>query len=89
MIERLSLLSFIFSTRQSSGTPVLDSFERILRLLFLVDVNLGEPLTDVRECSEVGREGNTRQFAFQVGGITLAVERMVQHGVDVMKSPHH
>ena len=55
-------------------------------MLFIVDVNFGETLADIRERPEVRSERNAGQFAFQVCGVTLAIERMMQHGIDVMEN---
>src|SRR6185503_6811361 len=44
-----------------------------------------QALADFSEAAKVGSKRNARQFAFQVGGVTLAIERVMQHCVDVMK----
>src|SRR6266516_2768212 len=54
---------------------LLYSFQRIFRLLFVVNVDFGKLLADVGERAKVRPEGNTEQFAFQVRPVTLAIER--------------
>ena len=66
---------------------VFDVGERVFRLFFVVDVNVGQPLACLDELPEMFRpdEGDAGQFAAQVGGVGFAVGGMVQQGVDVVE----
>jgi hypothetical protein len=37
------------------------------------------------EGGEIGREGNPRQLAFEVGGVALAISRMVEQRVEIVE----
>jgi hypothetical protein len=52
---------------------------------FIFDVQPGEFLSGGGEGREVGGERNAWKFALEVGGVTLAVVRMVEQGVNVVE----
>ena len=56
------------------------------RLLFIADVDLGgQARAGAGEGAEVGREGDARQFALEVGLVAVAVDGVVQQAVDVVE----
>ena len=57
----------------------------ILRLVFVVDVQLGQLAPGLDEGPELRREGDVRQVTFEVGGVGLAVGGVMQDGVDVVE----
>lgn len=61
--------------------------ERVLGLLFVVDVDVGEALAGLNEVPKVLRldKGDARQLAAQIGGVGFAVAGVVKQGVDVVE----
>jgi hypothetical protein len=60
---------------------MLDLFERVLGLLLVVDVEFHQALAGGGEGGEIGREGDAREFALQVGGVAGTVLGMVEKSV--------
>jgi hypothetical protein len=64
---------------------VLDDFQRPWVERFVVDVQVRQFSSGGGERIEIGSEGNARQFALKVGGVTLAVAGAVEDGVEVVE----
>ena len=84
-------LRFVFGEAHFLDAPVerhlrrFDLLERVLRLLFIADVEGGQARAGAGEGAEVGREGDARQLALEVGLVAFAVGGMVQQAVDVVE----
>ena len=52
---------------------------------FVADVQRHQPLAPIRPAPEVFVEGNAREFALQILRVCFAIERIVQHRIDVVK----
>jgi hypothetical protein len=53
-------------------------FEAIFGLLFVVDMDFGEAFSCDRKGMKLWCEGDARQFAFEVGGVTIAIVGMME-----------
>ena len=83
----LSLESFIFSTRQSSGTSeVLNELKSVVfGLGFVVGVDICESRACFCESPEVFGEGDMREIAFEVRFVFFAIIRVMQESVVVVE----
>ncbi len=72
-------LRFVFGEAHLFDAPAerhlrrFDLLERVLRLLFVVDVDDGQARAGRGKGAEVGREGDARQLALEIGLVAFAV----------------
>ena len=74
--------------KRANDFDCFDALKWILQLRFVIDVQICETLTGTHEGAEVCRsfdERDTRQLAFEVGGVGRAIRRMMKQRVNVME----
>ena len=75
----------LFDAPVEGGVGGLDLGERVLGLVFVVHVDVGEAGAGCGEGAEVGGEGDAGQLAFEVGLVAFAVDGVMEKAIDVVE----